>query len=349
MTEATEPQAYPEATDPIPSSESPSTDSVLIGSVAEGGAMRRAAELFDRRGADLVTGLKRGVPFLTRRAIEVKASEARPVSIAVLLNDLKGPIFTAHLATDPGGHRAALFMDAPAVSFLLEGVLGGNSDSPQVLDDRRLSAPQTALISRVADSILQAISPVLSAGSGFKLLRLPPTMSSAPSDGSFIATTIQLGPDAQFGTITLAVTREAVLAGRTASAQSRRAGPDSRVVSTMSRVEIELIAELGRVPMTLGQLSGLKLGDVVRVDVPVSGVVSVRAENIALFEGVPTTVGTQLAIRIAALKDDQAGAVVEAIGQNDTAEIAREVKSAPMEAPMRLERLPIEQEGKAAE
>ena len=50
--------------------------------------------------------------------------------------------------------------------------------------------------------------------------------------------------------------------------------------------------------MSLGRLSRLAVGDVIRLDVPVSAAVSVRADGQVLLQGHPTTSEGQIAIRV---------------------------------------------------
>ena len=59
-----------------------------------------------------------------------------------------------------------------------------------------------------------------------------------------------------------------------------------------------MVAELGRVPMSLGDLGLLQVGDTLRVPVAVNGAVDVRVEDVPLFKGRPTTAGSQLAVRL---------------------------------------------------
>ena len=51
--------------------------------------------------------------------------------------------------------------------------------------------------------------------------------------------------------------------------------------------------------MTLGHLSRLRVGDMVRLDVPVGGAINVRADGHVVLRGHPTTNAGQIAIRIA--------------------------------------------------
>jgi flagellar motor switch protein FliM len=50
--------------------------------------------------------------------------------------------------------------------------------------------------------------------------------------------------------------------------------------------------------MTLGQLSSLRVGDTIRLEVPVGGAINVRADGRVVLRGHPTTSAGQIAVRI---------------------------------------------------
>lgn len=71
-----------------------------------------------------------------------------------------------------------------------------------------------------------------------------------------------------------------------------------RIAAVLQDVELQLIVELGRVPLRVGRLASLKVGDTLRLDVPVSGLVSVRADGHELMRGRPTSTGGRIAVKI---------------------------------------------------
>ena len=115
---------------------------------------------------------------------------------------------------------------------------------------------------------------------------------------------LQFGTPDYTGRAALFLPKEA-LASR--SGGSSADGPiqvDPAVAATLSNVEMEVVVELGRLPIRLGQLSNLKVGDTLKLDVAVGGLVKVRAGSRELLKGRPTTQGGQIAIRIEAGHDD---------------------------------------------
>ncbi len=276
--------------------------SPLLGGATEAGGVRAALGFIDRHAAELAAALRRGVPFLGRRGVPIVPAPAEAITLAALAAELAPPSFSVLLATDPGGSRGALFVDAGACAFLLDGSLGGDGSQPPTLDAATLSPAQSALLARVAEGMVQAESSALGTIAGFRLLRLPHTPGATPADAPAIALRLALGEDGAFGTVVLALGRDALLASGATQA-ARREAIEPRVAATLEDVELEVVAELGRVRMRLGALSALRVGDILDLDVPVGGVVKVRVGNRFLLDGHPTTSGTQVAIRVARRHD----------------------------------------------
>jgi len=261
---------------------------------------RRAACAFDAHAHDLGAALRRAVPFLVRRGVEVAAGPALPsATLPSALAELSNPAYVLHLATDPGGFRAALALDAIANAFLIDGALGGDGTKPPTLDEKGLTSPQSALVGRIAHRIAETFSAALSGTAGFGFTKLPPSAGGPPPDMSFASLKITLGAEGQSGTMALLVAREALLAG-TQPAAPRTPTFDPRIIATMQDVEIDLVVELGRVTMSLGAITALRVGDMLRLDVPLDGTVAIRCGEQPLLAGIPTTSGSRLAVRIAA-------------------------------------------------
>lgn len=274
--------------------------SSLVDAGSDNRPARRAACAFDAHAHDLGAALRRAVPFLVRRGVEVAAGPAQPsVTLASALADLASPSYVLHLATDPGGFRAALAIDATANAFLIDGALGGDGTKPPTLDEKGLTGPQSALVGRIAHRIAETFSAALGGAAGFGFTKLPATAGGPSPDMSFASLQITLGAEGQSGKMILLVAREALLAGTQPTAP-RTPAFDPRILATMQEVEIDLVVELGRVTMSLGAITALRVGDMLRLDVPLDGTVAVRCGEQPLLSGIPTTSGSRLAVRIAA-------------------------------------------------
>ena len=266
----------------------------LFARQAEGPGQRGCTEL-DRRSAGLTGALRRGFPFIVRRGVPITADPAEVSSFEAIEAELGSPRHVIHLETDPGHRRGALFFDTAAIAYVFDGALGGDGSSPPSLSQEELTGPQCALMARTVAAGLAGLSGVFEAATAFKLkTRAAP--EDAPNSDELIVLKWRIGVDGIGGTIVLALDRAAFQAAPVAI--ERSGAPDPVLVAALSTVPLEMIAELGRVRMTLRALSALRVGDAITIPVPVDGVVPVRVEGKLLFEGRPTTSGARVAIRV---------------------------------------------------
>jgi flagellar motor switch protein FliM len=275
------------------------TSPIVIGAAAEGGPGRRAAGELDARANELVAAVRRGVPFIARRSVPITAAHAAPVTLSAAIADLDAPVYLAHLATDPGGYGATLAFGARAVAYLLNGVLGGGpGDEPPALDRGGLTAPQKALVSRVADDVVAGLSKVLGVTAGFRLSRLPDDRRGRTNEGALVSLPFSIGEGGQGGRFFFACAKEPLMTGSAAPALPRGPSTDARVESCLLGAHVRLVAELGRVRLRVSELAMLRVGDTLRLDVPLDASLPLRVGDRVLFEGHPTTSGGQIALRL---------------------------------------------------
>ncbi len=274
----------------------------MLGDAVEGGAQKRVLGAMDERAIDIALALKRAVPFLMRRSVSIESTPSRIATARVIQDDLEEPVYSVPLATDPGGSRAILLFNRGAVTFLLDGVLGGTptNEEPEGAEEEApvpLTSPQRAVLGRISDAMLRAISDAL-ASLGVRLRRLPPS-SATPPEGQFAALTLTLG-EGENRKIVLAIARDALQsAGLGLFSESRQKDQSaSRIPAVLAEVELELIVELGRVHRRLADVESLKVGDTIRLGVPVRAPVTVHVQGHPIVRGRPTTSGTQLAVAI---------------------------------------------------
>jgi flagellar motor switch protein FliM len=110
-----------------------------------------------------------------------------------------------------------------------------------------------------------------------------------------VAAAFDLGDDPSPARVVLALPGEAL------EPLPQAPPPDAsneRVARTLESVDLELVVELARVPMRLGDVLALRPGDTLPLDLPVGESVSVRADDRTLFRGKPTTLLGRIAVRI---------------------------------------------------
>jgi flagellar motor switch protein FliM len=270
----------------------------LLRFAVEGGRVRRATTAVEQASPQLASALRRGMPFLARQGAQVALCFARAIPVGELLGDLPRPIHATHLVVSPVGARGAMVMDAGAIAMILDGVLGGNGTALPELNPSGLTPPQMALVSRVVDGVIHSLSEVLSRRLGIRFEARSPDGDDASSEAAPIACSFELGAGEKIGRVVLLVPKEALLAGGE-DAQDSAAQVDPRVASVVEQVELNLVAELARMRVTLRQLSNLRVGDTIRLEVPVGAAINVRADGYVVLRGHPTTSAGQIAIRVA--------------------------------------------------
>jgi flagellar motor switch protein FliM len=271
----------------------------LLGFAVEGARVRRAATSLEQASPHLASALRRSMPFLARSGAQVALCFARAIPVRDLLGDLPRPVHATHLVVTPGGARGAIILDAGAIAMVLDGVLGGDGSAPPQLEPGGLTAPQIALVSRVVDGVVRSFSEALSRRLSIELHTSAPDGDDASSEAAPVACTFEITSGSQVGRVVLLVAKEALLGRSEASRDASTEALDPRVASVVEQVELDLVAELARMKITLGHLSRLRVGDTVRLEVPVGGAISVRADGRVVLRGHPTTSAGQIAIRIA--------------------------------------------------
>jgi flagellar motor switch protein FliM len=263
------------------------TDTSSISKLAiAGGRGRAAAEKLATASADFATALRRALPFLARRRTAITVD---PPAVA-LLSDLRADASIVHVTTflaRPANSAGVLAIDGGALGCILDGVLGAaEGSSPPI--EMRLTSAQAALASRVSASLLRALSDALAKKLGISLDDAP---AAAAPDGAAVVATITIEGG---GRVVLAVPLSAVSREESAPPQA----VDSGIAAAMIDVELDVVAELGKVRLSLEVLARLSVGDVLRLPLSVDERARVSAGGAVLFHGRPTAVGETVAIAI---------------------------------------------------
>jgi flagellar motor switch protein FliM len=255
---------------------------------------RRACARFDGIARLLESAVKRSLPYLVRARTPVVAAPVEVGLYGEIVERLSSPRYVAPLragACDVG----ALVLDAQAVARGLDGVLGGGKGEPSRLDPGGLSAPQAALAARLTRGLCAAFDEVLTRLD----VRIEIAPGSAPErhGGLFLACSIAIGGDDAPGHIVLLLPSTAVEVSVAPPAPVGANNP--LAAAALAAVEVEIVAELGRVRVPLARIASLKVGDVLRLPLPVDAPARVVAGGRPLFDGRPTTRGAQIAIEVA--------------------------------------------------
>jgi flagellar motor switch protein FliM len=267
----------------------------------EGDDARRAVARLQRHGPRLETALRRAVPFLSRRGTPIKLDYSPQVTAADMIRDLPPPLHWTHLVTAPNACAGALVLDAGAIGMFLDGVLGGDGGAPAALAPAGLTAPLSALIARTTDGIVTSFSSVLAEHAGVQL-EARTTNGEGTARIPMAACTLECGNDSRIGRVVLLLATEALVTRDSAEVpHTGRFNP--AVAATLEHVELEMVAELGRVRMKLGDIANLRVGDTLRLDVAVGDAIAIRADGHLLLRGRPTASAGRLAVQIQSRHD----------------------------------------------
>jgi flagellar motor switch protein FliM len=260
-----------------------------------GGRGRAACARVAELASDFGGALRRAVPFLSRRRVTVTAEPARCVPFAVLASDptfVHASAFSIRATGTPSPSSAAavrgiVLLDEVALARFLDGVLGGDGTASGTASTP--SSAQTALASRVTASMLRAFGDVMSA-------RLSLLIESTVSKDVAAGTAVVLGLAMEGGgKVMLAIPLSAIMQDEEAAVPDHI---DSGLAAAMTDVELEVVAELGRVRLPLEMLATFAVGDVIRLSLPLDERARICAGGATLFHGRPTASGHVVAVAI---------------------------------------------------
>ncbi len=260
-----------------------------------GDRARRACERLSLEQRALEAAVRRSLPYLARRKIPVTAVAARTALRSEVMDTIARPFYVSPLCVG-GGVRptGALVIDAKAIAHGLDGMLGSGRGGLPELDPVGLSAPQIALAARLARSLVAAFHEVIAP------LGAPLAIAGEAPGGQggavLIACAVRIGEGETAGTIILLVPAGAIETQGVAEATPPDAGPATR--SAIDEVELEIIAELGRVRLALTRIASLRVGDVLRLPLSVDAPTRLHVGGHGLFVGKPTAHGSQIAVEI---------------------------------------------------
>jgi flagellar motor switch protein FliM len=259
-----------------------------------GDRARRACERLSLEQRALESAVRRSLPYLARRKIPVAAEAARTALRTEVMDPMARPFYVSPLCVGNGMRATgALVIDAKAVSHGLDGMLGSGRGGLPELDPAGLTPPQVALAARLARSLVGAFDEVL------RPLGAPLAIADEAPGGQggsvLVACAVRIGEGDTAGTIVLLVPATAIETKGAAEAEPPDAGPTQEAVA---EVELEVVAELGRVRLALTRIATLRVGDVLRLPLSVDAPARLHVGGHGLFFGKPTTRGSQIAVEI---------------------------------------------------
>lgn len=257
---------------------------------------RRACEKLTTLQRALENAIRRSLPYLARRKVTITSEPPRPALEAEVMESLKRPFHVTPLRVSGSARTSGgLALDGNAIAHGLDGMLGGGGGEVAALDPAGLTSAQSALATRLARGLVAAFSDVLGAA-GTPIEISTDGGARGPQGAVLVACAIRIGDGDDAGTIVILVPAAAVAVG--GSVDVARDDADPAMHAAVVEAELEVVAELGRVRLPLSRLVSLSVGDVIRLPLAVDSMARLHVGGRALFEGKPTTRGSQIAIEV---------------------------------------------------
>jgi flagellar motor switch protein FliM len=200
------------------------------------------------------------------------------------------------LSTGKGNAWLGVWVNAAAITVILEGALGGSAlfDSAPVAPE--LTSPQRALVDRVTRNLFVDLESSIEVHTGHRATGKPEAPHRVESDAMYVVCEIEnLSIPAA---VIIAASSEVLTRALDLRTHQRQGEYNPEMLASLSGVEVELVAELGRATMALRQALDLSVGDVVRLNTTDNDSVCVRVGGIRKFEAVPVTSRGQMAVEI---------------------------------------------------
>jgi len=243
----------------------------LVGETGEPERVTDAARnLIERSAAAIKDGLKQNLALdLTIEMASVELSrmaDAKP----------EGDGHAMTVAASPSSPDAlVLTMDPDAVALVVSALFGGDPGIAVAPITRDLSPTETVVASRVFEEIAKGLG--MAGDSSFDLaLPLPRAISGtdlkkhALRDGPGVRIVLAISTPAGAGKMMLTMPQRLLLKGAGAGGGSHKAGPAAqwrqRFSDEVMRSGVELQATMPLARMTLGQIAGLRAGQVVEFE-----------------------------------------------------------------------------------
>ena len=248
---------------------------------------------------------------LLRQAVQVDMGETTAVRFGVFLDRIPVPTCLVLFGMEPLKGSCFLNVDAPMALAWVDCLFGGPG-SPGTVEGKEFTPIERTVIQRVTEGIIRELQeawrPVLEIQARFLRMEMNPLFAAVlPPAVPVVQTSFSVTMERCQGTISLCLpqaTLEPILPRLQANFQGE-VGEDedwfSRLRDHVMQVPLEVVVELGRARLSMGELASLEEGQLVLLDTPVEGPVSVRLEGVTKFEAKVGAAGGSQAVQICRL------------------------------------------------
>lgn len=266
-----------------------------------GSAVRALGQISER----FTKGSRRGMPFLARQKARLVPRDVTLGAVPGEEPKNDGPSYRVQLESSDGHAWATVLADMGAMGRILDGALGGSSDSSVDLSHvfgKELTVAQRALIGRIMAAVaedyasaIRSVSMLEMRATAFDPMRAGERLE-LPKDAIRADCTFE-GGEAE-GVIQLYMGAEVLEAAMKSHEAVEATVGDPRMMDAVSGVVVQVVAELGRVELSLGRVLALSKGETLRLSTAVDEAVCVRVAGVTKFKAVPVVSRGQLAVQV---------------------------------------------------
>ncbi len=266
-----------------------------------GSAVKALGQISER----FAKGVRRAMPFLARQKARIVTGEVTLGAPPGASNEVVGPSYKVHLESSDGHAWAIVCVDTGAIGLILDGSLGGPTagdiDLTRVFG-KELTIAQRALIGRVATTIAEDYAVAIKSVANLEMraVSLDPMRAGEQLDLPKDAIRVDCGFDGvqSPGKIQLYIGAEVLEAAMKAQDTVEATAGDPRMAKAVSSVSVQVVAELGRLELSLGRVLALAKGETLRLSTAVEEPIAVRVAGVTKFKAVPVVSRGQLAVQV---------------------------------------------------
>lgn len=230
-----------------------------------------------------------------RRGVTITPTGIQLVEHRDLMEKLRGPAHLTLFTMNPLRGVIVLMIDAPLVVSLVESRFGGDGRFPINLANRDFTAFELKSIRRVVETTLEQWTIAWELLGRFEVGPLrhetnPQYANFAHADDQIFVSTFEVAVDQGRGKIAIYIPHAAIeplqdqlMAGKVADASDHDLRWSEMLKSNLQQASITLNVELGKIDISVGDLVGLRPGNVFEMDRPDTLVV--EANGVPLFRG----------------------------------------------------------------
>lgn len=259
-------------------------------------ALTRTAESFSR-------GARRTLPFLLRQRVRLEMGDPAIGNTGDSHAAEHGPCYAISLSEKDGPAWATLILNGPCLARLLEGSLGNSQVSEGASLGDRLTLAQRVLIAKIASRLGVDYAEAIHKETGLTLAVTSGTAlgqddeeDTEPRDGLYIE--LSFAGDGTPASVILAISADALDDAVRENDEATAQKGDPKVAEALQNVELQVVAELGRLSLGLRRVVALREGHVLRLPTLVESPISLTLGGIQKFQATPVTSRGQLAVEI---------------------------------------------------